>query len=78
MVRRLWSILSIPCVAILSLALILGAALFVGWILTLLLPFSLFEGTLLAQVALMALGAVGYLIAPFFLGFARHRNKRDA
>lgn len=26
----------------------------------------------------LVLAAVGYLIAPFFLGFARHRNKRDA
>jgi hypothetical protein len=28
--------------------------------------------------SVLLLAAVGYLIAPFFLGFARHRNKRDA
>jgi hypothetical protein len=26
----------------------------------------------------LMLAAIGYLIAPFFLGFASHRNKRDA
>jgi hypothetical protein len=28
-------------------------------------------------LSVLVLAAVGYLFAPFFLGFARHRNKRD-
>jgi hypothetical protein len=37
----------------LSLALVIGVALAVGWILTLVLPFSLFEATLLAMLAII-------------------------
>jgi hypothetical protein len=47
---------------ILSLSVILGVSLGVGWVLTRFLPFSLFEGTLLAMVAALASGVIWYRI----------------
>ena len=47
---------------VISLALILAISLGIGWLLTLLLPFSLFEGTLLGMIAAVASGALWYAI----------------
>lgn len=43
---------------IISLALVLGIFLFFGWLLTLFLPFSLFEGTLLSMIACLVTGSL--------------------
>ena len=50
------SFLIIVAIAVFSLALILGVALGIGWVLTLLLPFSLFEATLLGLIASVVVG----------------------
>lgn len=43
---------------IISLALVLGIFLFLGWLLTLFLPFSLFEGALLSMIACLVTGSL--------------------
>lgn len=43
---------------IISLALVLGIFLFFGWLLTLFLPFSLFEGALLSMIACLVTGSL--------------------
>jgi len=58
---------------VISLALLLGMSLGTGWVLTLFLPFSLFEGTLLSMIAGLASGVLWYMIlfsalAPEFEG----------
>ncbi len=53
----MWTLLPIVVMIVLlviSFALVIGVALGVGWILTLFLPFSLFEATLLGMIAAMA------------------------
>jgi hypothetical protein len=54
------SVLIILGLAILLLALVLGIAIGLGWLLTLFLPFTLFEGTLLVMAASAIIGTVGY------------------
>ena len=49
-------------VIVISFALVLGVALGVGWILTLFLPFSLFEATLLGMIAAIAICTAWYNI----------------
>ncbi len=49
--RAFLLILIIIVLIVISFALVIGVALGVGWILTLILPFSLFEATLLAMIA---------------------------
>ncbi|NUM43881.1 MAG: hypothetical protein HUU38_04175 [Anaerolineales bacterium] len=51
-------ILIVLGVLVVGLAVLLGLSLLVGWLLTLILPFTLFEGTLLGLVALIALGVL--------------------
>ncbi|MEE8391785.1 MAG: hypothetical protein V3S14_13455 [Anaerolineae bacterium] len=45
---------------IFSLALVLGIAIGLGWVLTLFLPFTLFEGAFLVMAASAVIGTVGY------------------
>jgi hypothetical protein len=54
------SVLIILGLVILLLALVLGIAIGLGWLLTLFLPFTLFEGTLLVMAASAIIGTVGY------------------
>ena len=54
------SVLLILALVIVSMALVLGVAIGLGWVLTLFLPFTLFEGTLLVMAALAIIGTVGY------------------
>lgn len=51
-------IFTILIVVIVGLGVLLGLALLVGWLLTLIVPFTLFEGTLLGLIALIALGVL--------------------
>lgn len=51
-------ILIVLGVLVVGLAVLLGLSLLVGWLLTLFLPFTLFEGTLLGLIALVALGVL--------------------
>ncbi|MEA3341810.1 MAG: hypothetical protein U9R15_17735 [Chloroflexota bacterium] len=53
-------VLIILGLVILLLALVLGIAIGLGWLLTLVLPFTLFEGTLLVMAASAFIGTVGY------------------
>ncbi|MCZ6633536.1 MAG: hypothetical protein O7G87_09030 [bacterium] len=50
---------------VISLALVIGIPLVIGWILTLFLPFSLFEGTLLGMIASLVTGMIWYNILRF-------------
>ncbi len=59
--RALLLILIIVLIVI-SFALVIGVALGVGWILTLFLPFSLFEATLLGMIAAIVICTVWYNI----------------
>ena len=64
---RIISLLIIISLLLLSMALVLGFALGIGWLLTLFLPFSLFEATLLAIIASIVVGTFWYnLISPRF------------
>jgi hypothetical protein len=45
---------------VISLILVLGLAIGIGWLLTLILPFTLFEGTLLGMIASIIIGAIWY------------------
>ncbi len=49
-------------VLVISFALVFGVALAVGWILTLFLPFSLFEATLLGTITAIVTGVIWYNI----------------
>ncbi len=51
-------------IVIISLALVLGIFLLIGWLLTLFLPFSLFEGALLSMIASLIIGII-YTIVRF-------------
>ena len=53
-------VLIILGLVILLLALVLGIAIGLGWLLTLILPFTLFEGALLVMAASAIIGTVGY------------------
>ena len=53
-------ILAIVLTIVVSLALMIGISLGIGWILTLFLPFSLFEGTLLGIIAVLATAGFWY------------------
>lgn len=53
-------ILAIVLTIVVSLALMIGISLGIGWILTLFLPFSLFEGTLLGIIAVLATASFWY------------------
>ncbi|MCP4543327.1 MAG: hypothetical protein GY832_39945 [Chloroflexi bacterium] len=53
-------VLIIIGLAILLLALVLGIAIGLGWLLTLFLPFALFEGTILVMAASAIVGTIGY------------------
>ena len=50
---------------VISLALVIGIFLVIGWILTLFLPFSLFEGALLGMIASLVTGIIWYTILRF-------------
>jgi len=52
----------IVVLVVIGLVLILGISLGIGWVLTLFLPFSLFEGALLSMIAGLASGALWYMI----------------
>lgn len=58
-------ILIILLILVVGLAVLMGLSLLVGWLLTLMLPFTFFEGTLLGLVALIA---IGILAVNFFKG----------
>ena len=60
--RNLPFALLIVLVVIISLALFIGLALGIGWLLTLFLPFSLFEATLLGMLAAVVTGLVWHSI----------------
>lgn len=47
---------------IISLVLVLGIFIFIGWLLTLFLPFSLFEGALLSMIACLVTGSLWHTI----------------
>lgn len=49
-------------VVVISLALILGVSVGLGWVLTLITPFTLFEGSLLSMIAILAVGLVWFRI----------------
>lgn len=53
-------VLIVVGLVILLLALVLGIAIGLGWLLTLFLPFTLFEGSLLVMAASAIIGTVGY------------------
>ena len=59
---RAFLLILIIIVIVISFALVLGVALGVGWILTLFLPFSLFEATLLGMIAAIVICTVWYNI----------------
>jgi hypothetical protein len=56
--RPLLFVLVIALVIVVSLALFIGLSLGIGWLLTLFLPFSLFEATLLGMLAAVVTGLV--------------------
>ena len=60
--RTILPVILMVLLVVISLAFILGISLGVGWVLTLLLPFSLFEGTLLGMIAVLASGMVWYTV----------------
>ena len=60
--RTLSLVLVIVLVVIISLALFIGLSLGIGWLLTLFLPFSLFEATLLGMLAAVVTALVWYSI----------------
>jgi len=51
-------ILIIVLVIVVSFAGVLGLSLLIGWLLTLILPFTLFEGSLLALIATIVIGVI--------------------
>ena len=55
---RAFLLILIIVVIVISFALVIGVALGVGWILTLFLPFSLFEATLLGMIAAIVIGTI--------------------
>ncbi|MBL7182941.1 MAG: hypothetical protein ISS50_00660 [Anaerolineae bacterium] len=59
---RAFLLILIIIVIVISFALVLGVALGMGWILTLFLPFSLFEATLLGMIATIVICTVWYNI----------------
>jgi hypothetical protein len=61
-VRTLPFVLVTVLVVTISLALFIGLSLGIGWILTLFLPFSLFEATLLGMLAAVVTGLVWYSV----------------
>ena len=62
---------------IISLALVLGIFLFIGWLLTLFLPFSLFEGALLSMIASLLIGII-YTILRFGASGEEDENDFEA
>ncbi len=60
--RAILPVILVVVLVVISLAFILGISLGVGWVLTLFSPFSLFEGTLLSMIAILASGVVWYTI----------------
>lgn len=49
-------------IVVVSLALILGLSIGLGWVLTLITPFTLFEGSLLGMIAVLAVGLIWFRI----------------
>jgi hypothetical protein len=47
-------------IVVVSLALILGLSIGLGWVLTLITPFTLFEGSLLGMIAVLAVGLIWF------------------
>lgn len=67
----MWRFLSITVILLLvlaSMALVLGFAIGVGWLITLFLPFSLFEASLLALIASIVVGSSWYYVLGSILG----------
>jgi len=67
----MWRFLSIIVILILvlaSMALVLGFAISIGWLITLFLPFSLFEASLLALIASVVVGSSWYYLLGSMLG----------
>jgi len=67
----MWRILSIFVIIILillSMAIVLGFAIGIGWLMTLFLPFSLFEASLLALIASIVVGSSWYYLLGSVLG----------
>ena len=67
----MWRSLSIIVILILvlaSMALVLGFAIGIGWLMTLFLPFSLFEASLLALIASVVVGSSWYYLLGSILG----------
>ena len=67
----MWRILSttvIILLVLLSMALVLGFAIGIGWVMTLFLPFSLFEASLLALIASIVVGTSWYNLIGSSLG----------
>ncbi len=60
---------------IISFALVLGIFLFFGWLLTLFLPFSLFEGALISMIACLVTGSLWQTIWRF--GASGEEDKND-
>lgn len=71
------SVLLMVVLMIISLALVLGIFLFFGWLLTLFLPFSLFEGALLSMIASLLIGII-YTILRFGASGEEDENDFEA
>ena len=65
---RILSIIVIIVLVLLSMTVVLGFAIGIGWLMTLLLPFSLFEASLLALIASIVVGSSGYYLLGSVLG----------
>ena len=55
--RLIGILLLVLLIVVVSLALVLGIAIGIGWVLTLILPFTLFEGSLLGIIASIIVGS---------------------
>ncbi len=65
-------------VVIISLAVVLGIFLFFGWLLTLFLPFSLFEGALLSMIACLVTGSLWQTLLRFRASGEEDENDFEA
>lgn len=76
----MWRFLSIIVIFILvlcSMVLVLGFAIGVGWLMTLFLPFSLFEASLLALIASIVVGSSWYYLLGSLLGLRGEVSDED-
>jgi hypothetical protein len=77
MMRVVFFVVLIGAAVIISLAVTLGIPLGLGWILTRFLPFSLFEGTLLSLITLLAIGVFWYRVFSSTPDFGYEREEDE-